>query len=97
MHFLLKKTFDPNSKFVRAWDSLIVVLIVAVFWLYSFEAGFSHYDPTVGYCVGERGVALTLVKYLVDLVLIGDVIMSMKKEVPTLTGGETATVYHVHT
>ena len=62
------------------------MVTVTVCWVYSYEAGFSHYKPSVGYGGGASGRALYGFTYLLDAVLVADIIVSMKKVLVTPTG-----------
>lgn len=57
-----------------------------VCWLYSYQAGFSHFKPSVSYGGSSVGCAIFIFSYLLDLVLVMDIFVSMKKAIVTPTG-----------
>lgn len=50
------------------------------------QAGFAHFKPSVSYGANAIGQVMFGFTYLLDLVLLLDVIVSMKKAVVTSTG-----------
>ena len=64
--------------------------------MYSYEAGFSHYKASVGYGGSVGGHVLFGLTYLLDLVLVADIIVSMKKALVTPTGERKASIVPRH-
>ena len=56
-------------------------------FVWCLQAGFTHFKPSVGYNSGPVvGNVLFGFTYLLDLVLVADIIVSTKKAVQTPTG-----------
>ena len=79
-------TVIPGSKFATFWELLVVAMTIFICWLYSYQAGFSHFRPSVSYGGSVLGWGTFVVSYLLDLVLVADVLVSMKKAIITPTG-----------
>lgn len=76
----------PGTKFSVVWDLLLATVVILICLVYSFEAGFSLYHRNVAYCSGAAGTILFAFTYLLDLVLVIDIVVSMKTAVRTPTG-----------
>ena len=76
----------PGSKFSILWDMLLATVVILVCLVYSYEAGFSLFHHNVAYGSGLGGSTLYGLTYLLDLVLVLDVVVSMKTAVKTPTG-----------
>ncbi len=76
----------PGSKFASTWELVVVVVTISVCWLYSYQAGFSHFNPSVGYGGSILGCVVFVFSYLLDLVLVADILVSMNKAIVTPTG-----------
>ena len=69
-----------------AWDLTLASAIILVCLVYTYEAGFSLFHHNVAYASGVGGGALFGITYLLDLVLVLDIVVSMKTAVRTPTG-----------
>lgn len=76
----------PGTKFSVVWDLLLATVVILICLVYSFEAGFSLFHRDVAYCSGAAGTILFAFTYLLDLVLVIDIVVSMKTAVRTPTG-----------
>ena len=76
----------PGTKFSVAWDLVLASAIILVCLIYPYQAGFSLFHHNVAYGSGLGGWALFGITYLLDLVLVLDVVVSMKTAVKTPTG-----------
>ena len=63
-----------------------MAVTIVICWLYSYQAGFSHFKPSVGYAGSTLGSVAFVFSYVLDLVLLADVFVSMKKAIVTPTG-----------
>ena len=77
----------PGTKFCVAWDVVLATAIILICLVYTSQAGFSlvHHDVSYGGS-GPGGWALFGITYLLDLVLVLDIVISMKTAVRTPTG-----------
>ena len=77
----------PGTKFCVAWDVVLATAIILICLVYTYQAGFSlfHHDVSYGGS-GPGGWALFGITYLLDLVLVLDIVISMKTAVRTPTG-----------
>ncbi len=76
----------PGSKFASAWELVVVVVSTMICWLYSYQAGFSHFKPSVSYGGSTLGCVVLVFSYLLDMVLVADIFVCMKKAIVTPTG-----------
>lgn len=76
----------PGTKFSILWDLLLAIVIILITLVYSYEAGFSLFHHNVAYGSGLGTSTLFGFTYLLDLVLVMDIIVSMKTAVRTPTG-----------
>lgn len=83
----------PGTKFSVVWDLLLATVVILICLVYSFEAGFSLFHRDVAYCSGAAGSILFAFTYLLDLVLVIDIVVSMKTAVRTPTGNVPVTNY----
>lgn len=89
--FRLTKWWDahpvlPGTKFSVAWDLILASTIILICLIYPYEAGFSLYHHNVAYASSVGGWALFGLTYPLDLILVVDIIVSMKTAVRTPTG-----------
>lgn len=76
----------PGTKFSVVWDFLLAMVVILICLVYSFQAGFSLFHRDVAYCSDAAGSILFAFTYLLDLVLVIDIVVSMKTAVRTPTG-----------
>ena len=76
----------PGTKFSSIWELTLVGVVITICWIYSYQAGFSLYQPNISYGSGEGWRAVYGLTYLLDLVLLLDIVVSMKTAVRTPTG-----------
>ena len=76
----------PGTKFSVVWDLLLASVVIAICLVYSYEAGFSLFRRGISYGAGVGGSSLFAITYLLDFVLVVDIVISMKTAVRTPTG-----------
>ena len=58
----------------------------------SMQAAFTHFNPRVGYIGSVQGTVLLVFTYVLDCMLIIDILFSMKRAISTPTGNYTSWV-----
>ena len=76
----------PGTKFSTVWELLLATVIILITLIYSYEAGFSLFHHNISYGSGTGGSLLFVFTYLLDLVLVADIVVSMRTAVRTPTG-----------
>lgn len=84
--FVTSGSFLPGSRFIVIWDLVLVAVILVVCWIYSYQAGFTHHKPGLGYMGSVGGNLLLVLTYLLDCLFIVDIFVSTKRAVITYKG-----------
>ena len=76
----------PESRFAVVWERLVLVVLIAVCFVYTFVASFSISLHAIGYGESIGSQVLMAITYLMDLILVADFIMRFNMASETTTG-----------
>ena len=76
----------PDSWFAMIWERLVLSALLVICFVYTFVASFSISLHSLGYGEDIGGQLLMVFTYLLDVVLVGDLILRFNMASETTTG-----------
>ncbi|XP_077978719.1 uncharacterized protein LOC144434138 [Glandiceps talaboti] len=80
---------EPNSRFYKIWEKLVLIITLLVSFSYSYMACFTANQHTLGYGDTTGATVLLVISYFMDLILVADIFVKLRTAIATPNGNLT--------